>query len=198
MAVCRCGKSFAPKQGGSPQRYCGVECRDAARLDRQRRGPASAECCVCGCIYDKSALSRAKHDFCSLACRNRFNYENAAGPKAQRACDVCGKKFESRYKRARFCGDACYERDVRKRLRVKGRGLDVATLDRMVEDSKGACAICRRPFDTTPHLDHCHRSSKPRGILCRSCNSGLGLFGDDIDRLYAAIEYLKQFQEKVA
>jgi hypothetical protein len=82
-------------------------------------------------------------------------------------------------------------------MRVKGRGLNVQALDHMVSEAAGLCAICRMPFDV-PHLDHCHTTSLPRGILCRTCNSGLGMFGDDIDRLYAAIEYLKRFQEKVA
>jgi hypothetical protein len=197
MTLCRCGKPFVSRRGGTPQKYCGDQCRDEARLARKRREATPAECSVCGCIYDKSALARAKHDFCSQACRNRFNYENAAGPKSQRACDVCGTRFNSRFKRSRFCSETCYTRDVRKKLRVRGRGLTVETLDRMVAEAAGLCAICREPFDVA-HLDHCHQTSRPRGILCRSCNSGLGLFKDDVERLQAAIDYLMQFKERVA
>jgi hypothetical protein len=75
--------------------------------------------------------------------------------------------------------------------------MSVDQYDQMMRDAGGKCAICRRPHDRLV-LDHCHESTIARGILCRQCNIGLGMFGDDIGRLYAAIEYLKQFQEKVA
>lgn len=39
-------------------------------------------------------------------------------------------------------------------------------------------------------LDHCHESGKIRGILCQTCNQGLGLFKDNIDILTQAHVYL--------
>lgn len=52
-----------------------------------------------------------------------------------------------------------------------------------------ACMIC----GSTQRLciDHCHNSSVVRGILCSKCNTGLGMFNDNIDALYSAIEYLR-------
>jgi hypothetical protein len=77
-------------------------------------------------------------------------------------------------------------------------GLTVERYDEMMRDANGLCTICReRPTDRLV-LDHCHSTTVARGILCTQCNSGLGMFGDDIARLEAAIEYLKRFQEKVA
>lgn len=55
-------------------------------------------------------------------------------------------------------------------------------------EEKG-CMIC----GVKEHLDidHCHEQNVFRGLLCRLCNKGLGLFKDDIDRLNSAINYLK-------
>lgn len=43
-------------------------------------------------------------------------------------------------------------------------------------------------------LDHCHKTKKNRGILCRNCNVGLGFFEDNIDALIGAVIYLKAFE----
>jgi hypothetical protein len=69
----------------------------------------------------------------------------------------------------------------------------------MVADQGGLCAICGVILilddKRTAHQDHNHETNKPRGVLCSSCNQGLGNFKDDIDRLESAIKYLTSWQE---
>ena len=77
-------------------------------------------------------------------------------------------------------------------------GLEAGEYDKLLASQKGVCAICgtdtptENHDETRPHLyvDHCHTSGAVRGLLCSSCNTGLGLFKDNPERLKAAIQYL--------
>jgi hypothetical protein len=48
--------------------------------------------------------------------------------------------------------------------------------------------------DTRAVMDHCHSTGVKRGILCYSCNLGLGKFRDNIQTLQNAVDYLKEHQ----
>ncbi len=53
-------------------------------------------------------------------------------------------------------------------------GLTSADVDAMVVEQGGVCAVCRtRP---PQHVDHDHLTGLVRGILCSTCNQGLGNF----------------------
>ena len=46
------------------------------------------------------------------------------------------------------------------------------------------------------NLDHCHIKKTFRGWLCRSCNTGIGSLGDNIEGLERAIAYLRNKDEQ--
>lgn len=57
------------------------------------------------------------------------------------------------------------------------------------------CAICYIDEVTNQKalaVDHCHTTGKIRGLLCDSCNLGLGIFKDNQELLLKAIMYLKK------
>ena len=67
-------------------------------------------------------------------------------------------------------------------------GISKETYEKMFSEQNGVCAICKKP-ETFIHsrtkeiarlaVDHCHSSGKTRKLLCKNCNTALGLFKDD-------------------
>lgn len=62
------------------------------------------------------------------------------------------------------------------------------------------CAVCLEPERRTVRgkllplgRDHCHTSGDWRGLLCHTCNSGLGCFREDLNLLVRAREYLVSY-----
>lgn len=73
----------------------------------------------------------------------------------------------------------------------KKYGLTIHEYQDILDAQGGGCAICAKSFRVTRmHVDHDHKTGIIRGILCGRCNMGLGQFGDSLDRLKDAVEYL--------
>ena len=52
------------------------------------------------------------------------------------------------------------------------------------------CALCGGKGDTV--IDHCHKTYKVRGVLCRCCNSMIGLAKDSPKLLRKAATYIER------
>ncbi len=77
--------------------------------------------------------------------------------------------------------------------------LTVKEFDEMVKRQDGKCGICGGyPGSRTKRLcvDHDHKTNKVRGLLCKKCNSALGLLGNNIYIVNSALDYLKKWEEK--
>lgn len=76
-------------------------------------------------------------------------------------------------------------------------GLTPHAYDKMLLSQGHACAICHttEPRGKNWHVDHDHDTGQVRGLLCASCNPGLGYFKDNPDTLMAATAYLLQFSD---
>ena len=136
-----------------------------------------------------------RHDPQDLFCRI---------PEAHQRCAKCGEVKPL----GKFTNDAVAPNGRRSLCRKceAERGLDrlygpgAAQYKReQLERQGGRCAICRidEPGGKRDwHLDHNHNYPKRdprgwRGVLCNGCNTGIGLLGDSIERLRAAIAYLE-------
>ena len=72
-------------------------------------------------------------------------------------------------------------------------GITQAQYDEMLKKQNGVCGICENSDEVEGRklaIDHCHTTSRVRGLLCGKCNRGLGLFYDNPDLLLKAISYL--------
>ena len=78
-------------------------------------------------------------------------------------------------------------------------GMDFSDYEAMHKKQKGRCVICEKripkEWGEGVNIDHCHKSKKVRGLLCRKCNLGLGFFEDSPERLLAAASYLTAFRK---
>jgi hypothetical protein len=82
------------------------------------------------------------------------------------------------------------EPDYRDGERARRYGLSLADYRALQARQGNACAICRK-VTRALCIDHCHVTGRVRGLLCRSCNSALGLYADDPRLLRAALVYLR-------
>jgi hypothetical protein len=69
-------------------------------------------------------------------------------------------------------------------------GISAAEYDALLAKQGGVCAICRRRPKGRLCVDHCHLTGMIRGLLCHSCNLGLGSMKEDQASLVAALAYL--------
>jgi RNA polymerase subunit RPABC4/transcription elongation factor Spt4 len=136
----------------------------------------------------------------------------AGMPYETATCPVCGDEFR-KHGPQRWCSKKCKAEHIRTQDRLNGKGaaragyntnralkemygITIHDKERMISEQGGRCPICTTAIvmGRRSHIDHCHSSGKIRGVLCGSCNSGLGLFKDNQASLAAAIDYLKKHQ----
>ena len=98
---------------------------------------------------------------------------------------------------------AWYAANKRRALDTEFRkryGITFGDYELMLAAQGGRCAVCRCEETRVDHrtkqvsrlaVDHCHATHWVRGLLCHSCNSGIGALGDDPIRLRAAAAYLE-------
>lgn len=102
---------------------------------------------------------------------------------------------------------ATFMREYRKKNPDKMKVIDLKkkygiTLEfyyKLLEEQNYVCAICGNPETALDHrtglprslaVDHCHTTGVIRGLLCTTCNRGLGKFKDNIKYLESAVNYL--------
>lgn len=207
-----CGGSLAGKRPNAM--YCSDKCKyDAQDADRRadverRRKDRICEFCGGPIAESRSTKARTCSDECSVALQNRLKQDAINLRKASRPpCERCGGPVPvTRRNGAAFCSDKCAKLTHGDRwreqsphyMRLYNYNLSAAEYEAMLAKQESRCAICgTRDWagkHGVPHVDHCHETNKVRGLLCDSCNSGLGRFKDRPEVLELAAAYLRRHQ----
>lgn len=186
-----CDKTLTGKQ----RKFCGKRCNARSGTRRYRtRNPwvpkprAHSDCVTCG---ESLEGLRSVAKFCSVKCqeadrliRDRAK-RHARILAAKPPCEVCGGALPLWGKR--WCSEPCQSRAER----LRQYDLTQPEYEALLAAQNGKCAICAHA-PVRPHVDHDHKTGMVRGILCFSCNTGLGSFKDDPQRIRSALTYLER------
>lgn len=163
------------------------------------RGPKEAirglTCTFCG---TEAVRTSPKAIYCSRKCAvdaaNHLRSERCRLRRLGKLCP-CGEAVPSDAYQALYCSKACGDQAQNLRRRLRNRGISLEHYNDLLERQEHRCAICRSEDwgdKDIPRIDHDHETGRVRGLLCNTCNLVLGMFGDDSDRLGAAIAYLRE------
>lgn len=172
-----CGREFQPSKNDSRIIYCGEECRLSYREKKKYNSEWSRK--NREHVNDYREKTKDKRN-----ARRRELYANE--PERREKAKQNTKGYREKNPNARRNNDL-----------VTKFGITLDDYNKMLEEQNGGCAICgaKENIDSkfSLHVDHSHKTGVVRGILCSSCNLGLGKFKDDPDLLIKASEYLRRF-----
>lgn len=127
-----------------------------------------------------------------LDCLTQLREADGRSPR----CSACRRERARQRERAyrarpevarRLKDDAVRRRDAR-RGNLRPRKLTLEQFDEMVAARDGCCDICKKQAEL--RVDHDHSTGIVRGLLCHSCNAGIGGLGDTVASVRAAYAYL--------
>lgn len=207
-----CNNPIPPSRSSRGAKTCSASCakvRHRLRVQTKYRPltpPAAKRCDNCDAEYQPY---RSTSRFCSRGCSASWHQreKNQRSHTGTRPCMKCGTLVPVKPGHP-VCADCKVDpRDPERAARNERRrtlrryGITEADWTRMLAEQNGVCAICGTDTPCprtgkTWHIDHCHETGIVRGLLCNSCNRGIGQLGDDPDRLEAAARYLRAARVK--
>ena len=135
-----------------------------------------------------------------VECARRNSQERLKSGKAKKYRQKNSAKINE-YNKKRYNNLSEEDKKARnRRQHIRTYGIQPEDYDRMLVEQNGVCACCgeRETNPKKDHLsiDHCHDTGVVRALLCDRCNRGIGAFGDNLDKLKAAVLYLEKYSAK--
>lgn len=116
-------------------------------------------------------------------------------------CKICSKLINRQWHRANRArvNEVKSEWSKKNPDKVKNTSLkksykiDLIEYNNMLTKQNNKCAICSEESAVKClAVDHDHKTGKIRGLLCNRCNTGLGMFRDNIDLIILSGMYLSE------
>ena len=131
-----------------------------------------------------------------------FWFENKAVQRRHYRCKQCHGKYirdwlTDHQENRRRAVQTYYRRHG---IRFRRYGITKDQYDQMVRYQGNVCAICGKGTENDRPLDIDHDATTGiiRGLLCNSCNTGIGKLGHDPIRLASAARYIIRTSNKPA
>lgn len=109
-----------------------------------------------------------------------------------------GKKEHLAKLMRKYNKEGRYKRTAKNCVLKKRYGINIEDYDKIIRRQDGKCDICGIILEEIKkkkrHLDHNHKTSLVRGILCNRCNMLIGACNENEKILEEAIKYLKKYQ----
>jgi len=169
---------------------CGLELPlESFNTDRRQVDGYQKWCKECHRAYKRSTRSQVIAVRRAYEAANRDTIRETRAEAYDRNPEPARARARERHTRV-FGGRTDLLREKNLRLRY---GLTLELYERMLAE-QGGCAICRRELDGARDtvVDHDHNTGAVRGLLCRPCNTLLGMAQDRADVLESALAYLKR------
>jgi hypothetical protein len=155
----------------------------------------SRYCSKCGFLLPLSRFGKrsGRPDGLSVQCK-RCRNESSKNSR-QRLIAKDPKRREIERKRCKQHYNTKKGKDNARQRHLKNSyGITTDEYNLLFNKQSGKCAICDRHQSELKQslcVDHNHKTGKVRGLLCDSCNKGIGCFQDNVDLLSNRIQYIK-------
>ena len=130
-----------------------------------------------------------------------ISHQGKTGPIYKSKCKICIREYHREEyhnltdvkKRERRNKNTCNNAEYRQSYRLKSRyGLTTEDFSAMIVEQQNKCKICKCDMDP-PQVDHSHNTGKVRALLCRPCNTSLGLLKENPQTLRNMITYINDY-----
>lgn len=149
-------------------------------------------CKICKEYKDISNFQKSGYQCNSCRAEKQRNYW-ASLPVEVRRKRQMGVEAQKRYRE----NNLQKTKQMSRKNHIKRKfGLSIEEYESILNSQNKVCAVCQEKCHTGYNLavDHNHKTGKIRGLLCKNCNTAIGLLKENIQVIENVIIYLSFYE----